>query len=436
MNTIVTPLKKSISMLSRIFVICLFLQTQFGFAQASLLLTNAHLHLGNGKAISQGQILIKGADILWVGESDEECPHPYSELKDLEAKHVYPGFIAPATAAGLVEVEAVRATVDFREVGRDNPNARTAIAFNTDSRIHPTIRYNGVLLVQSTPEGGSFSGLSSVMRLDARNWEEAVVRMDDGMHINWPNPQRFDRSKGKLVVNEKYAEQVRHIVQTFTDAKAYLRSNRKPINLKLEAFTGMFDGEKRAYIHANNAGAMLEAINEISALGVQHIVIVGGADAPIIAEFLREKNVGVILRRTHELPVRADDPVDLPFSTPKILHEAGVLFCLSNIGRMPVMGNRNLPFMAGTATTYGLPKEEAVAMITGNAAKIMGIDKRYGTLEAGKSATLIISTGDALDAPTQNIEYAWIDGVPVSMENWQEDLHNRWMQIVPAAPSK
>ncbi len=426
-----TPLKKSISMLNRIALLS-FLSLGVSL-NAQTLYHKATIHIGNGQVLENASMLVNGADILWVG-TDERYPDvEIKEMVNFEDYHIYPGFIAPATATGLVEVEAVRATVDFREVGRDNPNARAAVAFNTDSRILPTLTANGVLLVQSAPEGGTFSGLSSVMRLSARNWEEAVVRMDDGMHINWPSPLRFDRSKGRLVTNDDYAKQLDHVVRTLKDAQAYLNGSRLPINLKLEAFTGMFDGTKKVFVHTNHAPAMLEAVNELKALGVKSIVIVGGADSHRIADFLRENNVAVILRRTHELPVRTDDAIDLPYRTPALLHEAGVDFCLSNIGRMPVMGNRNIPFMAGTAVAYGLPQEEAVAMISGNAARILGIDDRYGTLEAGKSATFFVSKGDALDAISQDLVHIYIDGVQIPVKNWQNELFERWDKVLHPA---
>ncbi len=399
------------------------------FAQSTLY-TNAHIHIGNGSGIENGQMLVENGDILWVGAANETPSNQADQTVDLSGKHLYPGFIAPATATGLVEVEAVRATVDFREVGNDNPNARAGIAFNTDSRILPTLIYNGILISQSTPQTGVFSGMSSVMRMQARNWEEAAIRMDDGMHVHWPNPMRFDRKKRKLVANDKYSKQVQHILETLDDAKAYLNGKRQPINLKLEAFNGIFGGDKRVYIYTNKPGAMVEAIDELKRRGVSYPVLVGAMDAHLISEYLVAEDVPVLLSRPHELPMHSDDPVDLPFKTPALLVNAGVTVGLSNMGRMPVMGNRNLPFMAGTAVTYGLDYEMAVATISGNTAKILGIDQRYGTLEPGKSATFFISTGDALDMSSMHIESAYIDGKPVDMANWQEQLFKKWDTIV------
>ncbi|MCC5915829.1 MAG: amidohydrolase family protein [Cryomorphaceae bacterium] len=396
----------------------------------TVLYRQANLHLGNGAFIENGQMMTEGVDIVWIGKSTDTPPKSADKTIDLSGKHVYPGFIAPATATGLVEVESVRATRDFREVGSDNPNARAAVAFNTDSRIHPTLKYNGILIVQATPEGGRFSGLSSVMHLDGRNWEEATLRLDDGLHINWPGKMRYNRSKGKLVENENYDQQVSDLVQTFKDAHGYLQGKPATINLKLAAFDGVFSDTKKVFVHVNKAWEIMDAVNKLKEVGVKHPVVVGGMDAHSIVNFLLKHEIPVILGRPHELPLYSDDAIDQPYSTPAQLQEAGVLFCLSNIGRMPVMGNRNIPFMAGTAVAYGLEYEYAVASITGNAAKILGIDMRYGTLEAGKSATFIVSDGDALNMETQSIGMAFIDGQPVDMENWQEILYRKWSEKI------
>jgi imidazolonepropionase-like amidohydrolase len=405
---------------------CVWLAGLFLNAQTTLL-QGAEIHLGNGKRLEAGQIAFDKNGILWIGSMQDRYSGKVDTTLDLAGKKVYPGVIAPATSAGLVEVEAVRATVDFREVGAINPNVRAGVAFNTDSRVFPTLIYNGIAIVQTTPEGGLISGLSAVMRLGIDNWEDAAIKMDDGIHINWPRPMQFDWRRGKLVQNKNYDNQVREITETLEAAKAYLQGPRKPINLKLEAFNGCFDGTKRIYLYADQIMQIHAALDMAEKLRIKHPVLVGGYDAPLAAKRLQEMAVPVILQRVHELPGRADDPVDHAYTLPFRLYTEGVPFCISNMGRMPVMGNRNIPFMAGSAVGHGLPYDIAVQAITLNAAQIMGIADRYGSLEVGKSATFVISDGDLLDATTQKVTGVWMDGRPLSMENWQEDLYHRYL---------
>ncbi len=160
-------------------------------------------------------------------------------------------------------------------------------------------------------------------------------------------------------------------------------------------------------------------------MGVQRTVLVGGYDAWRVADLLREKNVDVILRRLHTLPQREDEDVDLPYRLPAMLKERGVRFCLGYSGDMERMGARNLGFLAGTASAYGLSAEDALRAITLDAAAILGIDKHYGSLEVGKSATFFVSTGDAMDMRTNNVTEAFIDGRRISLDDGQKRL---WQQ--------
>jgi imidazolonepropionase-like amidohydrolase len=136
--------------------------------------------------------------------------------------------------------------------------------------------------------------------------------------------------------------------------------------------------------------------------------------------------VPVMVQRLHELPRFAEDDVDLTYKLPKLLDDAGVMFCLQNAGDMERMGTRNMPFYAGTAVAYGLDYEKAVAALSLNTAKILGIDDRYGSLEKGKSATLFISEGDALDMLGNKVVQAFIDGREIDLTNRQLQLYLKY----------
>lgn len=420
-----------------IIIFCIVICTQNVFAQRpaqdqvkSVLLTNATVHVGNGKILYNAYVGFKNGVITSVGEGN--LPTGFDEIINLEGKHVYPGIIAPNTTLGLREIDAVRATLDYAEVGNYNPNVRTQIAYNTDSKISPTLRFNGVLLAQITPRGGVISGTSSIMELDGWNWEDATLKADDGIHLNWPRMYKNSGWWAEPAPSEKNNEQekaVREIKLFFREAKAYAelkKINEK--NLKFEAMKGLFDGSKRLYVSANTAKEILEVIHFKKEFDIPHMVIVGGADAWLITDALRENNIPVILNRVHSLPERTDDPIDLPFKLPYLLQKAGVLYCLNYDGDMEVMGIRNLPFNAGTAAAYGLSKEEALSAITLNTAKILGIDNLVGSIETGKHATLFVSTGDALDMRTNNLEYAFIRGKKIDLDNHQKQLYEKYKQ--------
>ncbi|PCJ89914.1 MAG: amidohydrolase [Flavobacteriales bacterium] len=398
----------------------------------TILLLNGIAHLGNGNVIENSAIGFENGKLILVVDAttirlDKD---KYKKIIEIPGKHVYPGFISPNSTLGLMEIGAVRATRDMNEVGQMNPNARSIIAYNTESKITSTVRSNGVLLAQITPRGGFISGTSSIVELDAWNWEDAVYKMDDGIHLNWPRmfySTGWWGEPGSMKKNENRDKQIQKIKLFFDDAKAYSEiENQQEKDLRFEAMRGLFDGSKSLFIHTNFVKDITSAINFERESGVKKTILVGGYDSWMVADMLKENDVAVILRRVHELPERPEDDIDLPFKTPYLLHKAGVLFCLNNAGDMEQMNTRNLPFYAGTAAAHGLTKEEALMSITSNAAKILGIDDRVGTLELGKDATLIVSTGDALDVLTNNIEHAFIRGRQIDLDNHQKQLYDKY----------
>lgn len=398
--------------------------------EKAIVLTGGIAHIGNGQVIENSAIGIENGKITFVKPIGAVKLNPEeADVIDITAKHVYPGFINPNNTLGITEIDAVRATRDFAEVGAYNPEVRALTSFNTDSKISPTVRSNGVLMTQVTPRSGRISGTSSVMHLDGWNWEDAVIRADDGIHLNWPN--RFQQTgwwaePGPTKPNEKYGEQVDELKTFMTRAKAYAETPSPEFNQKLDACRGLFDGTRSLYIHVNDAKGIMESVLWAEMAGIKKPVIVGGTESWLVVDFLSTKNIPVILERTHSLPPDSDAAIDQPFKTPKILADNNVLFCLNYEGDMEAMGSRNLPFTAGTAVAYGMKYEEAVAAITLNAAKIMGVDKQCGSLEPGKDATLFVSEGDALDMMTNKVILAYIQGRPIDLDNPQEYLYRKY----------
>lgn len=390
--------------------------------EKSLLIQGATLHIGNGQVIENGYVGIENGKITYVGATAPSTT--FDSTFNAQKTELYPGFIAPNTTLGLREIEAVLASVDDDEVGDFLPNIRSLPAYNAESKITPTVRFNGVLLAETTPRGGVISGTSTVVQLDAWNYQDAVVKPDMAIHCNWPN--RYEKTKKPE--DAKLAEKkIASMIAFFEAANAYCATNNHTEkNLKYEAMRGLFDGSQTLFVHTQWAKDMLQAINMTQRLGIKKLSIVGGYEAPLIAQELKKHNVSVVVMRPHELPLMNDDATDAPYALAAKLHNAGVLFCINNAGDMEAMNTRNLPFLAGTTAAYELPKEAAVQAITLNAATILGIAKNYGSIEVGKSATLFISTGDALDMRTNNLLLAVIDGRVIVLDSHQKQLYEKY----------
>ncbi|MEN9999670.1 MAG: hypothetical protein RI922_2660 [Bacteroidota bacterium] len=397
----------------------------------SILLLNGYLHIGNGDVIESALVGIRDnkIDVVLNSLATSYKKEEWDTIIDLEGKHIYPGFIATNSTLGLTEIDAVRATRDFNEVGAFNPHVRTQIAYNVESKVISTVRTNGVLFSQATPRGGEISGTSSVMAMDGWNWEDATILADDGIHVNWPSSAVNYSEPGKdLTKNDGYVAAKKVIYDFFELSKAYSKGENDKIDLRLEAMIDCFKGNKRVYLHADDLQQLNDIIDFAKHFELNFPVIVGGYDSYLITRLLKDAKIPVMLGRTHSLPRNEEDPVDLPYRIPALLQEGGVLFCLQNEGDMEAMNARNLPFQAGTAMAYGLTEEQAIQSISLNACKIMGIDKEYGTLEVGKSATLFVSEGNALDMRTNQITLALIRGQFMSLDNSQKELYSKYQK--------
>lgn len=389
-------------------------------------ITGAVIHVGNGMIVNDGIITFDRGLITAVGVAGGGINLVNHALIDVEGRHVYPGFVLPNSTLGLIEVNSVRATSDVLEEGDINASVRSAIAYNTDSEIIPANRFNGILTAQVAPQGGLISGSSTVFKLDGWNWEDAMLAEDVGLHLHWPSyVQRRRNSETGLfetVDNENYEGQTQLLHSLFQDAQAY---SGQLLNLNLLAMQPLFNGVTKLFIHADEAKQIISAIRFARSYGIQDIVLVGGADALSVKDFLLAQNVPVIYERIHELPQREWQDVDMPFKTPFLLHDAGIKVGIGG-GATSIDRQRNLPFFAGTAAAYGLNRETALAMITSVNAEILGVADRVGTLEVGKDATLFISEGDALDMRTSQVLGAYIQGRDIDLYGTQQQLYERF----------
>ena len=420
-----------------IFIGLLFQSEIFAQNQAAgspqtkaIALTGATIHTANGQVIPNGVIVFNKGIITAVGAAGTAYDKATTETIDVAGKSIYPGLISPVNSVGLIEIEAVRATDDQREVGGINPHVRALIAYNTDSEVIPTVRSNGVLITQATPQGDIVAGMSSVMQMDGWNWEDAALKKDDGIHINWVGYFKRDFDfvtfTASTKKNDKRDEILREIDKTFNDAIAYSQTKPSVTNVKMEAMRGLFDGSKNLYINADYGKEIIEAVQFAKSKGVKKIVIISGEESLMAADFLKENNIPVIINTTHRLPNSADDDTDIAYKLPQLLAQKGVLVGLAYIGLD--WRTRNLPFLAGTVAGYGMDKEDALKLITANNAKILGIDKMVGTLEVGKHATLIVSAGDVLDMRTAKVEHAFIQGRKVDLDDKQKRLYRKYAE--------
>ena len=412
-----------------------------GFAQANIspapaqskltYVLGAKLHLGNGTVIENGYMIFDKGKITGIGDATVvRLDMSKGELIEANGKHVYHGIIAPVTNLGLAEFESVKASLDFSEIGNLNPHIRSIIAYNTDSKVPATLRSNGVLMAQVTPQGGVVSGSSSVVQLDAWNWEDAAIKKDDAMHMSWPVTPKIRLGFGNRtpalspeLLKERTQNSINELDQLFSEAKAYAETAKPAvINARLAAMKNLFNGGQKLFINVDGEKDIIAAVNFAKKYQIIP-VIVGGDEAYLAVDFLKQNNVSIVVKQPHALPNATDDDVNMPYKNAAVLVNAGLNVVISIDGYWQ---QRNLPFMAGTVAAWGLDPEKALQTITLNTAKVLGIEKTTGSLEMGKDATFFISSGDALDMRSNRVEKAFIQGRDINLDNLHKQLDKKF----------
>lgn len=399
---------------------------------APFALRGAIIHVGDGSTIPTGTVVVDQGRIAAIGP-DVAIP-ANAEVIDLTGKHLYPSLIEPNSGIGLVEIDAVRASVDVREIGNANPNVRAVVAFTPDSEVIPVTRANGILIAHSVPHGSFLSGRSSLMLLDGWNANDMTLKEVVGMHVSWP---RISAAAAPADA-APYSAELASLRQLLDDARAYQSarnaSDKTPVNLRLEAMLAVVHREVPLFVHADEA-TQIQAAVAFAAAHELRIVVVGGYDAPYCAELLKAHDIPVILSAVQRLPIRRDESPDAAFTLARRLRDAGVKYCIGGSGRFEASNIRNLPYHAGMAAAHGLTPDEALRAITLSTAEILGVADRVGSLSVGKDATLFVANGDILEIATQ-VEKAWIQGRSVDLNSRHTRLWKKYEQRYDGAASQ
>lgn len=404
-----------------------------------VVLRGATIHTVTRGTIANGTIVLDRGKIVAVGGSDVTVPRG-AKIVDVTGKHIYPGLVDAYSTVGITEIGSVDVSNDITELGDFNPNVRAEVAVNAESRHIGTTRSAGVLVAFSTPGGGLISGLSSAMSLEGWTWEEMSMKGAAALNVNWPDPiarpRRFGGGGpggpggGPREVPKTYAEQVQMLKDYFAEARAYRDAVKAGQQVRTDArYAAMIpalNGEIPVIVAADGMAQINDAITWGKEEGLR-IVIRGGQDAIHVASRLRAENVPVILTSTMAAPERQHEGYDGAYSMPARLHAAGVKFAISG-GAGALYSNR-LPYEAGVAVAFGLPEAEALKAVTINAAEMMGVSDKVGSLDVGKEATLLITTGTPLDM-TSNIEQAYIQGREINMMDIHKFFFEKYMQKI------
>jgi imidazolonepropionase-like amidohydrolase len=397
-------------------------------------LVGGTIHPVTAPEIHNGTILFENGKITGMG-TDVALPSGTEKI-DVSGKHLYPGLINANSTLGLTEIEAVRATSDYAETGEINPNVRSEIALNPESELIPTTRANGVVIANVMPQGGLISGRSAAIVLDGWTQEDLVLKAPIGLVVNWPrmtvlHDPWITQSEGDQ--KKERDRQLKELRDAFSDARAYMVAKRAeesngvpyhPTDLRWEALIPVLERKIPVLVSANEVQQIEAAVQWAKDENVR-LVIVSGRDSWRVAELLKTNNVPVIVGPVLDVPARSWEAYDNAFTVPAKLCAAGVEFAISGEGE--AFGERNTPYHAAMAAAYGLPKNEALKAITIYSAKILGIDQQAGSLETGKDATIIVTTGDPLEIET-NVQMEFIQGKKIDLRSRHTILYEKYKE--------
>ncbi len=411
-----------------------------------VVLRGATIHTVTKGTIQNGTIVLDRGKITAIGGAEVAAPRG-AKIVDVSGKHIYPGLIDAYSTVGITEIGAVEVSNDITELGDFNPNVRAEIAVNAESRHIGTTRSAGVLVAFSTPEGGLISGLSSAMSLEGWTWEEMSMKGAAALNVNWPDPNARPRRFGggpppgapgarPQPAPKTYAEQVQSIKDFFAEARAYgdaiAAGQAVRTDSRYAAMLPAIKGEIPVVVAAEGVAQINDAITWAKEEKVR-LVIRGGRDAIHVAERLKAENIPVILTSTMAAPERNHEGYDGAYSTPAKLYEAGVRFAIA--GGSGGLYSYRLPWEAGVAVAFGLPEDEALKAVTINAAQFMGIDDKVGSLEVGKQATLLITSGTPLDMTSEIIQ-SYIQGREIDMNDIQKHFFKKYMEKIKQQSKK
>ena len=387
-----------------------------------------------GARIPNGAVVISGGKIQAVG-ANVQAPQGATVI-DATGLFVYPGMIDSGTELGLTEIGSVPGSTDTREIGDFNPQDVALTAVNAHSELIPVTRVNGVTTVVTSATGALMSGTAALIDLWGWTPDEMAITPRVAQVMSYPSSGGGGRGGGfgarpQGDAAETVSRQARAMRDLFADARAYADvkaklaaggsvPNAPRVNQAMESLVPALRGEMPIIFDVNTIEQIRGVLTLADSFKLK-VILRGPRDAWRVADTLAARSIPVIVGPTTQVP-GSDDPYDAIYAQPGVLAKAGVKIAFQTSGASDV---RDLPYNAALATAYGLDMDEAMKALTINPAQIFGVADRYGSLEPGKVANVMVTTGNPLDVRS-NVKYLFIRGEQVPLTDRHTKLYEQF----------
>jgi imidazolonepropionase-like amidohydrolase len=420
-------------------------------AGVAVLIRGVDVYPVTGPAMKSVSVLVENGKIADIGA--KVAAPKGARIIEGKGLRVYPGMIDSATQLGLSEIESIRESVDTGELGEFMPQLRALASVNPGSEHFPVVRVNGVTTAMTFPNGGGggrgaaarqvISGQAALIHTDGWTWEQMAVLPSAAIAVQFPslggrggrggNPDfaEFFGEAGAAGTYTQtlhaYQEEVGKLTDFFDEARRYQKAkaaNQPGLirDLKYEALIPVLEGKTPLAISVSTPKTIHDALQFADKQNVK-VVLLQPRELGSAAAELKARNIPVILGKVLALPHGEDDPYDQAFTLPLECYKAGVKFAFGTFENQFV---RDLPYQAATAVAFGLPQEEALKAVTINPAEIWGVSDQVGSIEKGKLADLVVTTGDILEIQTQ-MKHVFIKGQDVDLTNKQTRLYEKYL---------
>ena len=366
----------------------------------------------SGGTIENGTVLVQDGLITAVG-SNVTIPAGVERF-DASGKFVYPGLIDAGTGLGLQEAGGMDGPVDNFELGPYNPHLEAYIGIDHTSEMLGVQRVGGFTTVVTglNGRGEPIPGYDSMINLWGWTPQAMAVEKRIGLRVNW-REDRAEDLKAYFLEGKAYAARAE-----MADAGELSEFDW---DVRMDGLIPVVTGEVPVIFEASEEDAIKSAVEFAEEMGLRYLIR-GGRDAWKITDFLVEHDVKLLFSGIHATPGR-DEPYDVHYATPALLHEAGVDFAIYSGGVANVF---SLTYEVGMAVAFGLPMEKALRSVTLDAARILGVDDRLGSIEEGKIANLLITTGNPVEYTSQ-LHTMFVRGEQVPWDDKFSRLRDRYL---------